>query len=140
MILIFNFNKVLMTDPIADMLTRIRNASAVKKSEVVLPFSKIKYQLAEILKESGWLNDVEKINGKFAQIRVELKYDNDGQPTILSIKRISKPGRRVYVDKNNLPVVLNNLGIAIISTSSGLMTNEEAKRKNLGGEVICEIY
>ena len=129
-----------MTDPIADMLTRIRNASAVKKAEVVLPFSKIKYQIAEILKESGWLKDVEKIKGKFAQIRVELKYDKDGQSTILSIKRISKPGRRVYVDKNNLPVVLNNLGIAIISTSRGLMTNREAKRKSLGGEVICEIY
>lgn len=129
-----------MTDPIADMLTRIRNASAVKKTEVVLPFSKIKYQIAEILKESGWLKDVEKIKGKFAQIRVELKYDKDGQSTILSIKRISKPGRRIYVDKNNLPVVLNNLGIAIISTSRGLMTNREAKRKSLGGEVICEIY
>ncbi|MFH0819623.1 MAG: 30S ribosomal protein S8 [bacterium] len=129
-----------MTDPIADMLTRIRNASAVKKAEVVLPFSKIKYQIAEILKESGWLKDVEKIKGKFAQIRVELKYDKDGQSTILSIKRISKPGRRIYVDKNNLPVVLNNLGIAIISTSRGLMTNREAKRKSLGGEVICEIY
>lgn len=129
-----------MTDPIADMLTRIRNASTVKKAEVVLPFSKIKYQIAEILKESGWLKDVEKIKGKFAQIRVELKYDKDGQSTILSIKRISKPGRRIYVDKNNLPVVLNNLGIAIISTSRGLMTNREAKRKSLGGEVICEIY
>lgn len=129
-----------MTDPIADMLTRIRNASTVKKVEVVLPFSKIKYQIAEILKESGWLKDVEKIKGKFAQIRVELKYDKDGQSTILSIKRISKPGRRIYVDKNNLPVVLNNLGIAIISTSRGLMTNREAKRKSLGGEVICEIY
>lgn len=129
-----------MTDPIADMLTRIRNASAVRKKEVVLPFSKIKYEVAKILKENGWIKETEKIKGKFSQLKIAIKYDKENQPVIGSIKRISKPGRRVYVGKDSLPVVLNNLGIAIISTSRGLMTNRDAKKKGLGGEIICEIY
>ncbi|MFA5021629.1 MAG: 30S ribosomal protein S8 [Patescibacteria group bacterium] len=131
-----------MTDPIADMLTRIRNALAVRKPEVVLPFSKIKIAIAEILKQNGYIKQVEKIEGvggKFNEIRIVLKY-NSKEPAIENLKRISKPGRRVYVPKDKLPIVLNNLGIAIISTPQGLMTNKEAKKKNLGGEVICEIY
>ena len=137
-----------MTDPIADMLTRIRNASAVKSREVVLPMSKIKYEIAKILKAEGWINEVEVIKGSgkkneasaFDELKVVLKYKKSGRPFITKIKRISKPGLRVYADKNNLPKVLNNLGIAIISTSNGLMTNKAAKVKGLGGEIICEVY
>jgi len=137
-----------MTDPIADMLTRIRNASAIKKPEVVLPMSKIKFEVAKILKAEGWIADAEIIKGSgkknetkaFDELKIVLKYRKSGNSFITSIKRISKPGLRVYADKTNLPKVLNNLGIAIISTSSGLMTNKEARKKGLGGEVICEVY
>lgn len=137
-----------MTDPIADMLTRIRNASAIKKPEVVLPMSKIKFEVAKILKAEAWVTDVEIIKGSgkkneakaFDELKIVLKYRKSGNPYITSIKRVSKPGLRVYADKTNLPKVLNNLGIAIISTSSGLMTNKEARKKGLGGEVICEVY
>lgn len=136
-----------MTDPIADMLTRIRNASAVSKSEAVLPMSKVKYSIAKILEKDGWIEKAEIIKsagekngaGSFDKLRILLKYKND-EPVISSIKRISKPGLRVYADKDNLPRVLNNLGIAIISTSAGLMTNREAKKRKIGGEVICEVY
>jgi small subunit ribosomal protein S8 len=133
-----------MTDPIADMLTRIRNALAVRKPEVVLPFSKMKMAVAEILKQNGYIKEVEKIaqgsNGNnHDEIKITLKYLGT-QPAVTYLKRVSKPGRRVYVTKDKLPVVLNSLGIAIISTSQGVMTNKEAKKKNLGGEVICEIY
>lgn len=136
-----------MTDPIADMLTRIRNAQAVDKKTVVLPMSKIKYSIARILEQGGWIEKAEiiktsaKKNGSlgFNEIKIDLKYRN-GQPAITSLKKISTPGRRVYANKNELPRVLNNLGMAIISTSAGLMTNKEAKKKGVGGEVICEIY
>lgn len=134
-----------MTDPIADMLTRIRNALAVRKPEVILPFSKIKLAIAEILEKEGFVKKVEKIGGgskdnKFDQIKIILKYLGPKQPAITSLKRVSKPGRRVYATKDELPIVLNGLGIAIISTSQGLMTNKQAKKAGLGGEVICEIY
>ncbi len=136
-----------MTDPIADMLTRIRNAQAVNKKTVVLPMSKMKYGIAKILEQSGWIEKVEieksavKKNSSsvFNEIKIELKYKN-GQPAISFLRKISTPGRRIYVNKNELPKVLNNLGIAIISTSKGLMTNKEAKKQGVGGEVICEIY
>jgi len=137
-----------MTDPIADMLTRIRNASTINKSNVVLPMSKIKYEIAKILKKEGWIIDVEVIKNKsdknksfiFDELKIILKYKKSGRSAITNIKRISKPGLRIYVNKYNLPKVLNNLGIAIISTPNGLMTNKEARKKGVGGEVICEIY
>jgi len=136
-----------MTDPIADMLTRIRNASLVNKHEVLIPMSKIKYEIAKILKKEGFILDVEILKlrntekkGVFDEIKLILKYKKNGKSVITKISRISKPGLRVYCDKNNLPKVLNNMGIAIISTSAGLMTNKEARKKNLGGENICEIY
>ena len=137
-----------MTDPIADMLTRIRNALAVKKSEVVLPMSKIKFNIAKVLERESWVEETQVIreeskknkgNG-FDKIIIILKYTSNGRPVISSLKRISKPGRRIYVNKNELPRVLNNLGIAIISTPEGIMTNKEARKKGIGGEVICEIY
>jgi small subunit ribosomal protein S8 len=136
------------TDPIADMLTRIRNALMVKKSEVILPMSKLKHEIAKILEGEGWVYKVEVMkpdnkknkNSSFDSLRIVLKYKKSGKPTITSIKRISKPGLKVYVDKNNLPRVLNNMGIAIISTSEGMMTNKEARKRGVGGEVICEVY
>lgn len=137
-----------MTDPIADMLTRIRNASAAGKAEVILPMSKIKFEIAKILESGGWVEEVEVAkedpeiakNPIFKNLKIVLKYKNRKEPVITSIKRISKPGLRVYVSKDELPKVLNNYGIAIISTSQGLMTNREARRKKVGGEVICEVY
>jgi len=129
------------TDPIADMLTRIRNAQAVKKSEVLIPFSKLKFEIAKILKHEDYIENLEIIEeAKFPQIKIILKYNENREPAIKNASRISKSGQRVYAGKNRLPKILNNLGIAIISTSQGLMTNKEAKRKNLGGEVLCEIW
>lgn len=136
-----------MTDPIADMLTRIRNASTVKKAEILLPMSKMKHKIALILKEEGWVYDVDVVKASadpkksaFDQLKIVLKYKKSGKSAITSIKRISKPGLRAYSKKIELPRVLNNLGIAIVSTSKGLMTNKQARKEGLGGEVICEIY
>lgn len=137
-----------MTDPIADMLTRIRNASAVKKAEVVLPMSKIKHNIAKIFEREGWVEKVEIIKegskknkaSQFDVLKIILKYKRSGAPVITHIKRISRPGLKVYVDKNHIPRVLNNLGMAVISTPRGLKTDKEARREKVGGEVICEIY
>jgi len=129
-----------MTDTIADMLTRIRNASAVKKEEVVLPYSRIKFEIAKILEKEGYIAKVEKKENKFNEILIKLRYTKGSLPFISHIKRISKPGRKVYMGKENLPIVLGNHGIAIISTSQGLMTNKEAKKKGIGGEILCEVY
>ena len=125
-----------MTDPIADMLTRIRNAAAAKKREVVLPNSKIKYTIAKILEKEGYLDDV-KLDEK--ELSFAIRFAN-GAAAVSDIKRISKPGRRVYKKRDELPTVLSGRGIAIISTSQGLMTNVEAKMRSLGGEIVCEIY
>ena len=137
-----------MTDPIADMLSRIRNAAAVNKTEVVMPMSKIKKGIAEILKNEGWILDFEIIKSdteknkshQFDELKILLKYKKSGKPAISYIQRVSRPGGRVYTGKARLPKVLNNLGIAIISTPGGLMTNFQARKKGLGGEVLCEVY
>lgn len=137
----------MINDPISDMLTRIRNASAVGKAEVVMPFSKLKYQIALILSREGYVGKVTKIEpGKeagmasYPTLKIGLRYSDDRRPVISHLKRVSKPGLRVYRVKNELPVVLNKLGISIISTSQGLMTNKEAVKTGVGGEVICEVY
>lgn len=139
-----------MIDPIADMLTRIRNASLVKKEEVVLPMSKVKFNIAKILEKEGFVSSVSIVSGgedlkknkasKFDQIKIVLKYGEDGQPKVTLLKRVSKPGRRIYVDKDSINRVLNGFGISIISTSKGIMTGREAQRQKIGGELICEIY
>jgi len=130
----------MMTDPIADMLTRIRNAQAVKKQEIVLPFSKIKYEIAKLLAREGYILSVEKFQDKFDQLKIELKYRENGDSFIEHVKRISKPGQRIYVSGDRLPRILNDLGVAILSTSSGLMTNKKARRMKVGGEVMFEIW
>ena len=129
-----------MTDPIADMLTRIRNASAVNKSEVVLPYSKQKYNIAKLLLEEGYIRGVEKGKSKFDEIIIKLRYRKDRTPYITHIKRISKPGRRVYIGKDDMPIILNNIGIAIISTSQGVLTDKEARAKQAGGEVLAYVW
>ena len=129
------------TDPIADMLTRIRNANSAKKQVVDIPASNMKKAIAEILVEQGYIKSFEEIKDeKQGVIRVTLKYDENGQKVISGLKRISKPGLRIYVNKDELPRVLNGLGIAIISTSKGIMTDKEARKQNIGGEVLAYIW
>ncbi len=131
-----------MTDPIADMLTRIRNAQAAKKSEVVMPYSKLKHTLADILTGEGFVASVsvdDSEGGVKKSLKIKLKY-SAGKPVIHHIKRVSTPGRRVYVGVKKLPYVFDNLGIAIISTSKGLMSNKQARKERMGGEVICEVF
>ncbi len=130
----------MMTDPIADMLTRMRNALAVKKTEVVLPFSKIKQAMAKILQDEGYLAEVSKIDEAFPKLKLVLKYEDNLQPAIKHLKRISRPGRRVYVSRLEIPYILDDLGIAILSTSRGLMSNKQARRAKVGGELICEVW
>lgn len=125
-------------DPISDMLTRIRNASKVKKLEVILPFSKIKMRIADILVREGYLNGAEKFGDKLPNLKLHLKYD-DHLPVINELRRVSKPGRRVYLGKDALRKIPAHSGLKIVSTSSGLMTNVEAKANKLGGEIICEV-
>ncbi len=130
-----------VTDTIADMLTRIRNAKAMRYTEVSVPASKLKEELARILKEEGFIEDY-KIVEKDVQktIVLTLKYGKNKESVITGLKRISKPGLRVYVKSGEVPKVLNGLGIAIISTSHGIMTDKEARKQNLGGEVIAYIW
>ena len=129
-----------MTDPISDMLTRIRNAQGAAKPEVLVPASKLKEHLAGILLQEGYLRSLDiQMQGTRRFLRLGLKYV-DNRPAIRSIARVSKPGRRVYAAHTELPRVLSDLGVAILSTSNGLMTNKEARRRKLGGELICEVY
>lgn len=132
---------MVMTDPIADFLTRIRNANMVMHEKVEIPASKTKKALAEILKREGFVKDYEYIeDGKQGIIRIYLKYGSNKERVITGIKRISKPGLRVYCKKDEIPKVLGGLGIAIISTSQGIMTDKEARKIGLGGEVICYVW
>jgi len=129
-----------MTDPIADMLTRIRNASAVKKAEVLMPFSKVKFNIAKVLEKENYINKVEKIkDNNFDVIKINLKY-NKKEPSIKHLKRISTPGQRIYINSKEIPTVLNGYGLGIISTSKGILTDKEARSKKMGGEYICEIW
>jgi len=128
------------SDPIADILIRIKNAQAVKKRTAKLKFSTTNLNILKLLKENGFLKEIQISGDKKKKITVKLAYEKSGKSKIKHLKRISKPGRRTYVDKNNLPIVLNGYGLAIISTSHGIMTNKEAREKGLGGEVICELY
>ncbi len=130
-----------MTDPIADMLTRIRNANMVSHETVEIPASKLKIELAKLLKSEGFISDYEvKENGKFKSLVVTLKYDERKKPVISKLERISKPGLRSYCKAKNLPKVLGGLGVAIVSTSKGLLTDRKARKENIGGEVLCYIY
>lgn len=130
-----------ITDPIADMLTRIRNANNVNKDVVDIPASNLKINIAKTLKDEGFVREY-KIIDNYPQnkVRVYLKYGEDNEKVISGIKRISKPGLRVYVDKDEIPRVLGGLGIAVISTSRGVLTGKEARKEGVGGEVVCYVW
>lgn len=131
----------MVTDSISDMLTRVRNGLQVRKANVEIPGSKIKTEIAQILKEEGYIEGFEEYKNKkqFQTLKVELKYFNN-QPVIQGIDRISRPGLRKYVGKNDIPKVLGGLGIAILSTSQGVMTDKKARHNNVGGEVLCYVW
>lgn len=130
-----------MSDPIADYLTRVRNALHAEFQYVDIPASNIKRKMSRILIEQGFIKNYIVIDdGKQGLIRIWLKYDKDNQPVINKLMRVSKPGRRYYVDVTNLPRVKNNLGIAILTTPKGIITANEAKRQNVGGEVLCYVW
>ncbi|WP_297435187.1 30S ribosomal protein S8 [uncultured Clostridium sp.] len=132
---------MVMTDPIADLLTRIRNANAVKHQVVEVPSSTVKKAIVTILLEEGYLKGIEEYNdGVVPMLRISLKYGSDNQKVITGLKRISKPGLRVYCKKDEVPKVLNGLGIALVSTSKGLVSDKEARTSGLGGEVICYVW
>lgn len=130
-----------MTDPIADMLTRIRNALRIGRNNVTMPRSKIKVGIAEVLKREGYIKgfDIDE-EGPQGSISVSLKYGPNGEQVITSIRRISKPGRRLYSTLTDLKPVLNGLGISILSTSKGILSDREARKQRVGGELLCEIY
>lgn len=130
-----------MTDPIADLLTRIRNAIAAKHTRVDIPGSKLKLEVARILKEEGYINNyVTKGEGTKYVIRIFLRYDAKGVSSITHLSRISSPGRRVYVGADEIPRVLGGYGINIVSTSRGLMSGKKARRENIGGEILAQVY
>ena len=129
------------TDPIADMLTRIRNANTVGHESVEIPSSKLKIELAKVLKSEGFISDYSvKNDGKFDVLVVTLKYDMANKPVISKLQRVSRPGLRTYSKAKNLPKVLGGMGIAIVSTPKGLMTDRKARKENVGGEVLCYVY
>ncbi len=129
-----------ISDPIADMLTRIRNAVMVRHDSVLIPASKMKLSIAKILKDEGFINDYEVLRGKpHRVIKIHLKYDDKNQPVLSGLERVSKPGLRVYVEQKEIPRVSGGLGIAIISTSKGVMTGQQAWRQRTGGELLCYV-
>lgn len=128
------------TDPISDMLTRIRNANLARKAEVVLPYSKFKHNLANLLAKEGFVNAVTEVSGKIKMLSLNLKYINDSESVITGIKRVSKPGQRIYLPADKLPRTNNGYGVTVVSTSKGLMTDKEARKAKLGGEVVCQVW
>lgn len=129
-----------MTDPIADMLTRIRNAVAIRKPEVIMPLSKVKFGIAKLLEAEGYVASVDKVKeANFDKLKIVLKYE-DEKPAISHLKRISKPGQKIYINSKEIPTVLNGYGLAVLSTSKGIMTDRQAKAANIGGELMCEIW
>jgi small subunit ribosomal protein S8 len=131
----------MMTDPIADMLTRIRNANKAKFEKVEIPSSKIKVSIARILKEEGYIRNFSVVtDNKQGVLQIAMKYEGKGGAIISEIKRVSKPSCRMYVDKDAIPMIRSGLGLAILSTSKGIMTDKEARRQQVGGEVICTFW
>jgi len=129
-----------ISDPIADMLTRIRNAIMARHDFVLVPASRMKLSIARILKEEGFINDYEVLRGKpHRTIKVHLKYSDKNQPVLSKLERVSKPGLRVYVQRKEIPRVYGGIGIAIISTPKGVMTGQHARRRSLGGELLCYV-
>jgi len=130
----------MFTDPIADMLTRIRNASAARKDELVLPYSKFKANLAELLLKEGFISGVKEVMGDHKNLQINLKYAGDGESVIGGIKRVSKPGQRIYLPVDKIPRTNSGFGVTVVSTSKGLMTDKEARKAKVGGEVVCQVW
>lgn len=130
----------MMTDQIADMLTRIRNAAQAQHEHTVLPSSKLKEQLAAILKQEGFIDDFRVEDGVQKSLKIFLKYGRDRQSAFVGMRRASRPGRRFYVGHRDIPRVQNGMGVAILSTSAGVMTDRDARDKRVGGEVLCEVW
>lgn len=128
------------TDPIADMLTRIRNAVMARKESAVLPYSKFKANLAKLLEREGFVGVVSEVPGKFKSLQINLKYDKSGQPVITGIKRVSTPGQRIYLPAEKLPRTNSGLGLTVISTSKGLLSDRQARKEKVGGEVVCQVW
>lgn len=130
-----------MSDPLADMLTRVRNACMVKFDNVDVPLSKLKVSVAKILKDEGYISDYHILKDDVQGVlKIDLKYDQNNDRVITGLKRVSKPGRRLYVNADNIPKVMSGLGIGIVSTSKGVMTDRDARKKRLGGELLCEVW
>jgi small subunit ribosomal protein S8 len=131
----------MMTDPIADMLTRIRNAGTARHAKVACPTSRLKQAVANVLKEAGFLSDVGlETRGGHPVLVMGMRYDSEGNPMIAAVRRVSRPGRRVYVSSDEVPKVRNGLGVAVISTSKGVLSDEAARQAAVGGEVVCEVW
>lgn len=129
-----------MTDPIADMLTRIRNAAEAQHRQTIIPSSNLKQQLAEILKQEGFIDDYSVEEGVPNKLTIVLKYGRDRQSAFVGMRRSSRPGRRFYVGHKDIPRVQNGMGVAILSTSAGIMTDRDARNRRVGGEVLCEVW
>ena len=130
-----------MTDPIADLLTRIRNANTIGSRKVKAPYSALKKSILKILKEQGYIVDYDpQMDGSRVILNIQLKFGPDGEKVIQHIQRVSSPGRRVFMSSKDIPDVLNGLGIAVVSTSRGVMSGQEAKKLGIGGEVLCEVW
>ncbi len=130
-----------VTDPIADMLTRIRNASVARHEHVLIPASRLKLEIAKVLKAQGYIQKYDLVDDRrHGRIRVHLRYGPDGDSVITGLRRISRPGMRVYVDAKQIPRVIGGLGVSVLSTSRGVLTDREARRQGVGGEVICYVW
>jgi small subunit ribosomal protein S8 len=128
------------TDPISDMLTRIRNALAAQKAELVLPYSKFKHNLAKVLLSEGFISGVNELPGRVKMLQINLKYDNGGGAVISGLKRVSTPGQRIYLPFAKIPRTNGGFGVTVVSTSKGLLTDKQARKDKMGGEVICQIW
>ncbi len=128
------------TDPISDMLTRIRNATASGKQDLVLPYSKFKHNLAKVLLAEGFLSGVNELAGRIKMLQINLKYDQTGSPVISGIKRVSSPGQRIYMPVDRIPRSNGGFGITVVSTSKGLLTDRQARKDKVGGEVVCQVW
>ncbi len=130
-----------VTDQVSDMLTRIRNAALARQDHALIPASKLKLEVAKILKAQGYIQKYDLVDDKrHGQIRVHLRYVQNREPVIAGLRRISRPGVRIYVDKDHIPRVLGGLGVAVLSTSQGVLTDREARRRGIGGEVLCYVW
>ncbi len=128
------------TDPIADMIIRIKNAAQARKEAAVLPYSKFKASLAKLLEKEGFVGSVSEVPGRLKTLQINLKYDPSGQPVISDIKRVSKPGQRIYLPAERIPRTNSGLGLTVVSTSKGLLTDRQARKEKVGGEVVCQVW